>query len=127
MTATTKGNTMADTKYNGWTNYETWLVKLWMDNDQGSYEYWKEEAQNAYASAVAGEVLGRDMVAVSALRDTLQASFEEQWQDVMGAAGKHVHMASAVWADLMNAALSEVDWLEIAESLIGEVDKAAAE
>ena len=24
--------------YNGWTNYETWAVKLWMDNEEGSYE-----------------------------------------------------------------------------------------
>ena len=22
---------MSDKTYNGWTNYETWLVKLWMD------------------------------------------------------------------------------------------------
>ena len=24
--------------YNGWTNYETWNVALWMDNDEISYE-----------------------------------------------------------------------------------------
>ena len=23
--------------YNGWTNYETWNVALWMDNDYGNY------------------------------------------------------------------------------------------
>ena len=23
--------------YNGWTNYETWAVGLWIDNEQGSY------------------------------------------------------------------------------------------
>ena len=26
---------MTDTEYNGWTNYETWNVALWIDNDQG--------------------------------------------------------------------------------------------
>ena len=26
-------------RYNGWTNYETWLVNLWMDNEQGSQEF----------------------------------------------------------------------------------------
>jgi len=24
---------------NGWTNYETWNVALWMDNDETSYTY----------------------------------------------------------------------------------------
>ena len=24
--------------YNGWTNYETWNVALWMDNDEESYK-----------------------------------------------------------------------------------------
>ena len=25
------------TKYNGWTNYQTWNVVLWFDNDEGLY------------------------------------------------------------------------------------------
>jgi len=30
---------MNDTStYNGWTNRETWLVSLWLNNDPGSYE-----------------------------------------------------------------------------------------
>ena len=27
--------------YNGWANYETWNVALWMDNDESSYQYAK--------------------------------------------------------------------------------------
>ena len=27
-----------DTSYNGWTNYETWNVALWLQNDEGLYE-----------------------------------------------------------------------------------------
>jgi hypothetical protein len=30
--------------YNGWTNYETWAVSLWLDNEQPSYLYWREQA-----------------------------------------------------------------------------------
>ena len=25
--------------YNGWTNYETWNVALWMDNDETEYQW----------------------------------------------------------------------------------------
>ena len=38
---------MGDTEkgYQGWTNYETWAVNLWLGNEQGSHEYWQEQAR----------------------------------------------------------------------------------
>ena len=33
-------------KYNGWTNYETWLVNLWLGNG-GSGEHWREQAERS--------------------------------------------------------------------------------
>jgi hypothetical protein len=36
MTTTFQAN-LTDTEYNGWTNYETWNVALWLQNDVNLY------------------------------------------------------------------------------------------
>ena len=38
MTNSTFQTTIEDTTYNGWTNWETWNVALWIGNDPGLYE-----------------------------------------------------------------------------------------
>lgn len=92
-------------EYNGWTNYETWNVALWFGNDQGSYEMCREMAQAAYANAEAGHGFAREERAVLDLADALKAMMEEAAPD----------LGASCWADLLGAALSEVNWHEIAE------------
>jgi len=106
---------VTDTKYNGWTNYETWCVNLWMSNDQGSDEYYRELAQETYNRAEPEPSFTRDEVATRNLSDTLEGEFDERQSELVGVTG--------VFADLLNASLSEVNWYEIAEHYISDIDK----
>ena len=107
MTAT------ADKKYNGWTNYETWVTKLWMDNDQGSQEYWQEQAREAMNHPVDNRYMSRDRQQVCTLAEALKAYHDEQ-------AEQFIANQSSVFIDLLNAGLGQVNWYEIAESLLSD-------
>lgn len=101
--------TEKDTTYNGWTNYETWNVALWIDNEQGSQLYWKETAEEAYRDAERGE--DRKWDAVCAVADRLKDEINEAAPD----------LGATCFADLLGAALSKVNWHEIAEHYIDDV------
>jgi hypothetical protein len=103
-----------DNRYNGWTNYETWLCALWMDNSAGDYGYWTEQAQEAWDGT---DEDSEDRVndAITALADAMKSSFEDAQADLAGVTG--------FWADMLSAAMSEVDWYEIASHKIEDVDK----
>jgi hypothetical protein len=104
---------MDEKTYNGWTNYETWNWKLWIDNDQGTQQFWQEQAQNAWDYEAADKYSTRQEVAVRVLANKLKADAEDN--NPLPNAG--------AYTDLLGAALSEINWHEIAESLIEDVDK----
>ena len=110
--------------YNGWTNYETWAVKLWMDNDEGSYHYWQEAAREAWSGAEdkhPNQFMNRHDNARLILVERLKDEHDSQSEHPVFAASD-----GTVYADLLNAALSEVNWYEITDSLLEEA-KAEAE
>jgi len=94
-----------DTKYNGWLNYQTWNVALWIDNDQGSQEFWIERAE-----ALVEEHGKED--AVYPLSQELEAEFDENMPEGV----------SGTYADLLGHALGMVDWYEIAQHYVDDVE-----
>lgn len=96
---------MNNRKYNGWNNYETWAVALWIDNEYSSYlhrcklvEQVKEEHE---------EKDEQECCLASSLKDWI----EEQ---------NPLTESASLFTDLLNSALSEVDWQEIAENFLAK-------
>lgn len=89
---------MEKNTYNGWTNYETWLVNLWLTNDEGSDEMARECCK-----------AGREYESGKALREMV-----EEWNPCQ---------ESGLFADLVGAALSAVNWQEIAEHYTEDMEE----
>jgi len=112
---------MNDKTYNGWTNYETWVVNLWMDNNEGSYDYWREVAEDIYKNKAHQPVLnGLSKMddAVYLLADRLKNDHEEAKDEIL----ENMKLNASLWADLLGAALAETNWREIAEHLLENVE-----
>jgi hypothetical protein len=48
MPATAYQTCLTDRIYNGWTNYETWNVVLWIENDESIQDYIQEHEVCCY-------------------------------------------------------------------------------
>ncbi len=92
--------------HNGWANYETWLTALWIDNDRGSYEHRRDltcQIKDSYPDDEEKQAYE--------LGDLLKDWISEQ---------NPLSDQASLFVDLINAALSEVNWREIAVNFLSE-------
>lgn len=102
---------MSSNGYNGWTNYETWVVKLWVDN--GALCDTNEiDEQARYCAENFGDEAERHFG--DWLRDQVDTHLR-QWGSYAPMSDNAYH-ASGLGADLMASALEEVSWDEIARA-----------
>lgn len=107
MPLTRAAYAMSTKTYNGWSNYETWNAALWIDND-GSDSYWRERAEELMRD--------RDSDRDDAAHDL--AKEMESSMDENNPLGDNASM----WSDFLSAALREIDWREIAQHFVDDIE-----
>jgi hypothetical protein len=103
--------------YNGHTNYETWVVSLWLDNNQGSHEYWGDAAVECRGEALADNnpfLKGLTLTLEDKTRYRLAKRLKEEITADADALMEDSGNEASMFADLMHGAISEVDWDELA-------------
>ena len=87
-------NDTVSVSYNGWTNRETWLVSLWLNNDQDNYKVLLEALERNETDFKRAEWLN------------------SQLEDLMS----DLPLEASLWSDLLGTALARVNWLEVIEN-----------
>ena len=84
-------------KYNGWSNYETWVFKLWIDNDQQLYNHVYEWCSRCYEYKIA-----------------------EKLEDLAGTMTTTTNVSDSVGlaSDLLGRALKRINYFELAEVMV---------
>jgi len=87
-----------DRKYNGYTNYETWNLKLWADNDEPCYKLIQQAVDDCIENG--GDVYD--------LANEIKDITHDQAPE----------MKTGFYSDIMIASIREVNFNEIAETLL---------
>lgn len=102
-------------RYEGWSNYETWSVSLWLDNDEPSHRYWREQVERHRCEAgKSSQVRDGMWTEGEAVRFHLARQIEDEVTEASPLED------ASLYSDLLSAALSEVNWIEIADNWLSE-------
>jgi hypothetical protein len=108
--------------YQGWTNYVTWAVALWMDNDAGNYEYWRDRINEIKEEGDYGGRGSNEFMTELTDDEKLLPALADEMKDMHEMLAEEANL-QGVLSDLLNGALSEVDWRSIAENTLSSYSK----
>lgn len=93
---------MCEKEYNGYTNYQTWCINLWIDNDeytQDATREWMTENHDAYQ-----------------YKSQLDHAYREYVEELFD------FPTTGIAADLIGQSLDCVNWKELTDLLIEELE-----
>jgi len=107
------------TKYNGWSNYETWNFKLWLDNDQDLHNYIIGEIKKIKAFP------NKDNKTYE-VSNFLRSYIEDNVPNLnVSTRSQSVHGSmsdkNGFYNDILNTALRDINTYEIAESYLEDL------
>lgn len=103
-----------DQKYNGWSNYETWCVSLWLSNNE--YDYLNIQEKIAELKKTP------EIYTFDGLQDPMKRPIKNSlsdWLKEIIVENNPIEKAS-VYLDLLTKAIDNVDFNEIAENYLEE-------
>jgi len=100
-------------EYNRYTNYETWNCALWLDN-----EAYTQELMSDKANELVEEIDPHNADDVNRIEQEMAAYIESLVEDMQENMGFHIE--ASMFADMLNPALREIDYRDIARSQLAD-------
>jgi len=116
----------ADTGYNGWSNYETWLLNLHLSNNQGEHELWESEAERIFRHVIEAPTDYPDCwrrngtAATNTLADAMKEAITDAIEEE---ASRSLYSLDCLGVALISSALQEVNWEEIAGHYVDSAEE----
>ena len=98
-----------DNTYNGWTNKETWLVNIWLNNDYDLYKHYVSTLTEIVEKQ--SNVLYTNRLVIDELKEIVWEIYREE------------HREFGLINDLIETSLNNVDWSRLAEHYIEEIQE----
>ena len=111
---------MTENGYNGYKNYETWAVCLWIGNEYNLYRHWQDRAEELkeqvanFKHGDSTQLEDGTWTAEQAVRSLLADEIEAMIST------HPLADKATMYSDLLTHSLGRVDWHEVADSVLAE-------